>query len=82
MYTLIKEALYVAVVMAILGSIISYCMMLWNKSGKIYDIGHWQYIISSFFITGFVFHLISEYTGVNAYYCIHGTACKNINIKS
>lgn len=72
---LLKEALYVAVIVALFGMAVSYGVMVWDNSSKIHDNNHWMRIIISFFITGFIVHLTAEYTGINAWYCQHGYAC-------
>jgi nucleoside recognition membrane protein YjiH len=73
---LLKEALYVAIIVSVFGTIVTYFMLLWENSSKIHSSDHWKNIIISFFITGFLVHLTAEYTGVNQWYCNHGYACQ------
>jgi hypothetical protein len=62
MNNLIIEAIVVGIVNAILGYII-----MKNIKNNIHAL----------FITGIIFHLGSEYFGVNKWYCYNGHACKN-----
>lgn len=63
--TLIYEAIIVGIINVILGFCISYVFM--GKEAEQFK--HWKSVLLSFFITGVVFHLTCEFTGLNAYYC-------------
>ena len=71
------EALIVGIFTTIFGFIISTVMMylfVTDFSFKKYH--YWHYIVSSYFITGFLFHIICEATNINKWYCVNGNACK------
>ena len=76
--SILLEAFSVAIVAAIIGFIISTALMYIRNSDfsfKNYDF--WPYILLGYFITGFLAHLLFEYTGLNKWYCKNGIACKN-----
>ena len=75
------EAFVVGFITLIVGSIV--CLILgyffpnnlpdickkWNK---------YHIMEFSLFLTGFIIHLICEFTGINKWYCKHGNACKKM----
>lgn len=77
MPNLFVEALVVGIVSGIFGLIISTLFMLPSKkfSWKKYDF--WPQVLLSFFITGFLLHILFQLVGANKWYCKHGNACKN-----
>lgn len=71
------EALIVGILTAIFGFIISTLIMFFSiKDFSREKYQYWYYILLSYFITGFLFHLICEATGINKWYCVNGNACK------
>lgn len=72
---LILELFVVGIITMIIGLIISYIIMYMNDKESLNKFDHWLSIASSFFITGVLFHLGSEYTGLNKWYCQNGNAC-------
>lgn len=72
------EALTVGIMTGILGFIISTLLMFTNKKFSLKKYTFWPSVLFSYFITGFLIHLIYEFTNVNKWYCINGNACKNI----
>jgi hypothetical protein len=70
------EALFVGILTIIIGVIVSYCIMHVVDPEYVRRFDHWWSIIGSFFITGFVIHLLcGEYTGINEWYYNNGNAC-------
>ena len=65
MNKLIIEALVVAVIVVIIGCVVSHLL------GKNCD----KHLILVLFLTGIITHLLCEYTGVNKWYCKKGHAC-------
>jgi ABC-type spermidine/putrescine transport system permease subunit I len=67
----LKEALIVGVGTVVIGILIKYLIELFAKKEK-----HELYIfIVILFLTGFLIHIICQFTGVNKWYCRHGSAC-------
>lgn len=77
MSKLIVEALIVGLITGILGLIISTAFMLPSKDFSLKKYHFWPQVLLSFFLTGFLIHLICETTGINKWYCKHGNACKS-----
>ena len=73
---LLLEAIIVGVGTAIIGFIISTSMMFTNKNFTLKKYHFWWQIFLSFFLTGFLFHLICQVIGANRWYCKNGNACK------
>lgn len=78
MIRLLVEAAVVGILTTIAGTIVSYFVWYffgvdlppvcrdWNKN----------YAMEiTLFLTGFIIHLFSEFTGINKWYCKHGYAC-------
>lgn len=75
---LLIEALVVGIATVIVGSIVGYSISLFLKSDLPKVCKDWNkfYVMEiSLFLTGFLVHLISEFTGVNRWYCKKGRAC-------
>jgi hypothetical protein len=75
---LIFEALFVGVLSAVIGFIISTAIMVASKNLKRYTF--WPWVIISFFITGVLVHFICEYFGINKWYCKKGRACRESSV--
>lgn len=73
---LIIESLLVGLGVAIFGFIISTLMMYTDKNFSFKKYHFWWQIILSYFVTGFLFHLIAELLKINKWYCKHGNACQ------
>lgn len=73
---LLKEALLVGLVTALFGIVISTLFMLPSKNFTFKKYTFWPQVMLSFFMTGFLLHIIFEKTGANKWYCKHGNACK------
>lgn len=71
---LLIEAIVVGVLVAIIGLFISYIVMVFNDADAAH-FDHWGSVGLSFAISGFLVHLLCEYTGLNGWYCKHGNAC-------
>ena len=77
MTNVIIEAVVVGLLLAILGLCVSTLLMFFTTdkfSLKKYHF--WRSVALAFFISGFIFHVVCEYTGINKIYCTHGSACK------
>ena len=75
MNNLFKEAVVVGIATSILGTILSYVFMALNEGKLNFKFDHWNTIILSEFLVGFLIHYICEYTGINKWYCDNGNAC-------
>jgi len=70
---LLMEALAVGLMTVIIGYLSGYVL-----SRVIVLTDNKNYIMAkSLFLTGVLVHLISQYTGINQWYCKNGVACKN-----
>jgi len=79
MYNLLIEALYVGILVVIIGNLVgvlvSYFIGIdlpkvckdWNK---------YYTMEISLFLTGVLLHLLCEYLGINKWYCNNGVACR------
>jgi len=75
---IILEALIVGIVVGIFGFIISTSLMFMNKNFTLKKYYFWKSVLFSYFLTGFLFHLVAELSGVNKWYCKNGNACKKV----
>ena len=76
---LLKEAVVVGIATVVIGTLVGFAMgklfsmnlpaicKKWNKN-NIMEI--------TLFLTGFLLHIICEYTGINKWYCKNGNACR------
>lgn len=76
MANIFVEALFVGIVSGIFGLIISTIFMLFSKDFSWKKYHFWPQVLLSFFVTGFILHLVFEIAGANKWYCKHGNACK------
>lgn len=76
MSKLLVEALVVAVATVIVGVAVSYGVMYYKNPESVVGFQHWGGVAVSYFITGFLIHLVAEYSGVNKWYCSNGVACQ------
>lgn len=74
---ILVEALFLGLITVVVGLLISYCTMYVVNPETVKDFDHWKSVIISFFITGFLIHLLCEYSGINKWYCKYGNACTN-----
>jgi hypothetical protein len=72
---LFKEALVVGLGVSIIGTLISYLAMAYSNNSFNFKFDHWFSVIISEFLTGFLIHYLSEYYGLNKWYCKNGNAC-------
>ena len=54
----------------IAGYVLSHVIKLTNNKDYIF--------IKSLFFTGFLVHIICQYSGINKWYCTNGNACKKL----
>ena len=76
MVSLLQEAFFVGIATSIIGTILSYLFMALNQKSLKVKFNHWDTILLSEFLTGFLVHYISEYSGLNKWYCKYGNACQ------
>ncbi len=74
---IIKEALFVGIVTAIIGFIIGTALMFTNKNFTLKKYHFWGRVLFSYFIVGVILHLSFEAVGVNKWYCKNGVACQD-----
>ena len=77
---LVVEASVVGMTTVIIGSIVGFILGKYFSTNlpKICKTWNKNHIMEvSLFVTGFVLHIISEYTGINKWYCNNGNACQN-----
>ena len=76
--TLLKEASFVGILTVLIGSLIGYLFSKLRGTTVPSPCANWNknHIMEiSLFVTGFILHLICEYTNINKYYCKKGYAC-------
>ena len=73
---ILTEAVVVGLIVAIIGYVVTYLVM-YLSDANVEKFTHWTHVIMSFFVTGFISHLLCEYSGLNKYYCSYGNACMN-----
>jgi len=62
------EALIVGFTTMIIGLLVSYSIMVFKTDNFTLKLD-WEGILFPFFATGFIFHLLAEWTNVNKLYC-------------
>lgn len=77
MANILTEALFVGLITGIFGLIISTLFMLPSKKFSWKKYTFWPNVTMSFFVTGFLLHILFEYFGANRWYCKNGNACMN-----
>lgn len=75
MIKLFIEVIVVGIGVSIFGTFFSYLAMAISQKNLFVKFNHWETIIISEFLTGVVFHLLAEYSGINKWYCKNGNAC-------
>jgi ABC-type antimicrobial peptide transport system permease subunit len=70
------EALVVGALTVIIGLLVSYGVMYVVDPESAKKFNHWWSIVASFFVTGFIIHLLCEFSGINHWYCNNGNACR------
>lgn len=74
MQCILKEAIFVGFLTVIVGTLIS-SLFKGNVPSKCRNWNKNHVMEWSLFITGFVIHMICEYSGINKWYCKNGCAC-------
>ena len=69
---IIKEGFMIGLVTLIIGFIIKFII---DYLFKPKDDNKYYIFIIILFITGFIAHIICQYTGINKWYCKNGVAC-------
>lgn len=75
MYSFELEVMFVAILLTIIGCLVSYCIMYAQSPAELANFKHWGALASSFAISGALVHVFCETTGLNGWYCKHGVAC-------
>ena len=68
-FKLAKEAFLVGFILSIIGILIYFIFQ------KFFENCNYILIFFVFFISGILFHLICEFSGINKWYCKNGIAC-------
>ena len=79
MYRLLIEAIVVGISTVIIGSIVGLILSKVVKTNlpKICKEWNKNHIMEiSLFLTGFLLHLLCEFTGINKWYCKNGHSCQ------
>lgn len=71
----VLEALIVGIGLAILGTVIYYICAYISKIPSAVQWNIVGVVAASLFISGFLFHVLCEISGINSWYCKHGFAC-------
>jgi hypothetical protein len=71
----IIEAISVGLMSLIIGTFLSVVSMYSDPDFKLSKIDFWTWIIITNFLTGFLIHVLCEWSGVNKWYCKSGYAC-------
>ena len=69
------EGIFVGLATMILGTFLSVLAMYSSKDFKISKIDFWPSMLITNFLTGFLIHIICQWTGINKWYCKNGNAC-------
>lgn len=80
MWKLLIEAIVVGIATAIIGTIVSWSLSKPFKVSLPPVCDNWNdnmVMEINLFLTGFIVHLLAEFTGVNRWYCSYGNACVN-----
>ena len=75
---LLYEALVVGLATVVVGTIVGYALSKYMKNDVSDDCKDWNknnIMEWSLFLTGVAVHLLSEYSGMNVWYCKYGNAC-------
>ena len=75
MMKLFKEAVAIGFGTALIGTLLSFFAMAYSQKSFNFKFDHWDTVIISEFLTGVLVHYLSEYMGLNKWYCINGNAC-------
>lgn len=76
---IIAESAIVGVMTVIVGSLVGFILSKFVPSDLPKVCKKWNnfYVMEiSLFFTGFIIHLLCEFSGLNKWYCINGNACK------
>jgi len=76
---LILEGICVGILTVIVGSVVGYILGKYFSTNlpaicKSWNKNHIMEI--SLFLSGFILHILCEYSGINKWYCKNGNACK------
>lgn len=78
MIKLLKEAIIVGIATVIIGTLVGFIIGRFFSSNlpKICKEWNKHHVMEiSLFFTGFLLHIICEFTGINKWYCKNGNAC-------
>lgn len=76
---IILEAVTVGILTVIIGNIVGFLISNLSYTDLSKTCKNWNkyYIMElSLFLTGFLIHIICEYSGINKWYCRNGVACQ------
>lgn len=72
---LLIEAISVGVATIFIGLLVSYTIgLIYNKNENFTK--NYKLMSLGLFLTGFILHILCEYSGINKWYCKNGVACK------
>ena len=74
---LVKELVALGIGFGILGLVLSTAFMFLSPGFKLSEYHFWWQVFLSSALTGMIFHLTCEATGINKWYCKNGNACSS-----
>jgi len=80
-FQILFEAIFIGVLLTVVGLLISYLYLrLVKKTNNriCLEIFNNEALIQLLFLSGFILHLLCEFTSINTWYCKYGNACKNL----
>ena len=70
------EVFVVGLAVMVVGLVVTHILMRYVEPKKEPNFNHWGAVALSYFITGALIHVLSEWSNVNKWYCKHGYACR------
>lgn len=72
------EAIVIGIITSIVGTLLSVLSMYQQPGFTLKQIDFWSSLFITGFMTGFIIHVLAEWSGLNKWYCEKGYACKRV----